>query len=324
MQVCVPNGRSSPREVSSGVPQGSVLGPVLFLIYVNHVVADLKCNYKLFADDIKLYLCGVSNRQVYEQVVQRDIDILVSTSESWGLTMNIEKVVCIRFGGDCPTDGHSPYNIKGNCISFVKSHGDLGVKIEKNMKFHSHTRQTAGLCSGLTTNIFTSTLCRDSEFLMRIYLSHIRPKLEYASTLWNQGYDMDIRLLERVQKRWTREVSGLSGLTYPERLRRLDLFSVQGRLLRADMIMTWKIFNQKCAIKSEELFTMNVTSRRGHSLKIFHPRVRTNLRMRSFAVRIIPTWNALAADTVETLSLNTFKHLLKRDLGDRLYACFDD
>ena len=135
---------------------------------------------------------------------------------------------------------------------------------------------------------------------------------------------MDIRLLERVQKRWTREVSGLNVLSYPERLRRLDLFSVQGRLLRADMIMTWKIFNQKCALKANELFTMNVTSRRGHSLKIFHPRVRTNLRMRAFAVRIIPTWNALAADTVESQSLDSFKRLLKRDLGDRLFACFDD
>ena len=276
----------------------------------------------MFADDIKLYLCQeTKNEPLYEQRLQRDIDSLVATSESWGLHMNSSKVVCIRFGGQNPTDILSPYKINGTGISYAETHGDLGIDVSRTLKFHSHIRKTAGMCHGITTNILSSTLCRDAEFILNIYISHIRPKLEYGSTLWNQGYAMDLRLLEGVQRRWTRSVSGLEDVPYPERLCRLDLFSVQDRLLRADMIMTWKIFNGKCAIDPDQLFTMNESVRRGHPLKIFHPRVNCDIRKRSFAVRVVSNWNSLAADTVMAQSLNSFKGLLHRDLGSKLYEC---
>ena len=89
-------GHSEP--VTSGVPQGSVLGPVLFLLYVNYVVAELTCKFKIFADDVKLYLSFETNNfSEGTEVAQNNIDILVKTSSSWGLTMNTSKCVCMRF-----------------------------------------------------------------------------------------------------------------------------------------------------------------------------------------------------------------------------------
>ena len=136
----------------------------------------------------------------------------------------------------------------------------------------------------------------------------------------NLGYLGDLRLIERIQRRWTREVVGLSDLPYGERLRRLDLFSVQGRLLRADLILVWKILNGYCAINPNDIFSFSVArGTRGHPLKLFLPRSRLEVRHRFFSIRVINIWNSLSHDTVMAATINSFKSCLRADLGDKLF-----
>ena len=114
---------------------------------------------------------------------------------------------------------------------------------------------------------------------------------------------------------------GLGELSYQQRLRSLNLFSIRGRLLRADLIKTWKIFHGKCAIKPEDLFSPpNLASTRGHRFKIAHIRSRLLLRQKFFVVRIIPLWNSLPDDVVGTDSLDLFKAKLFDVLGDALFS----
>ena len=327
MRVRVHGTLSSSRPVSSGVPQGSVLGPILFLIYVNHTVSNLTSNYKLFADDIKLYLTRVLNNPVHDvATLQQDIDTLVHTSSSWGLEMEASKCVCLRFGPksqqDC-TQGPSPYTLGNATISFVPEHKDLGVTVDRQLKFHSHINRITKTCNGISNNILSSTLCREANFMLNIFTTHIRPNLEYGSCIWNCGYMGDTRSLESVQRRWTKKITGLRDLSYAQRLRRLDLFSVQGRLLRADLIQVWKIFNRDCALEPTQLFLRANFNRRGHSLKLYLPRADVNCRRRFFAIRVINDWNSLSNDAVTASSLNRFKALLKRDLGQKLYDYLD-
>ena len=322
-------GRSSRRlPVTSGVPQGSVLGPVLFLIYINHVVAGLTCQYKLFADDIKLYLSfDITDLEAGISSGQRNIDLLINTSEAWGLSMNVAKCVCVRFSRrrhNMPSEQMSPYTIGGNPIRFVSSHRDLGVLVDGDLKFHSHISTVSRFANALTSNILSCTLCRDADFILNIYTMHIRPLLEYGCCLWNTGYLGDLRLLERVQRRWTRSVDGLQDVPYAERLRALDLFSVKGRLLRADLILTYMIFSDLCAVKPSDLFTVLSNSiTRGHQFKVAVPRTSLDSRKRFFAVRVVPWWNSLAGDTVAADSVGSFKRLLQRDLGEVLYEYHD-
>ena len=114
-------------------------------------------------------------------------------------------------------------------------------------------------------------------------------------------------------------VEGLGVLSYSERLRVLDLYSVKGRLLRADMLFIWRMFNGECPLSPNVLFLLDNSITRGHSKKLFMPRCNLDLRRRSLAIRVIRTWNLLSANTVEAPSLNLFKKNLHNDLGHKLY-----
>ena len=201
MRVRISGVLSHSEPVTSGVPQGSVLGPVLFLLYVNYVVAELTCKYKIFADDVKLYLSFETNNfSEVTEVAQSNIDILVRTSSSWGLTMNTSKCVCMRFSPkNCMLSfvGPSPYKIGLVIIDFVESHCDLGITVDRTLKFHSHVARNARIANGITSNILSCTLERSNDFILNIYKFHVRPIMEYGSSLWNVGYRGNMKILKR-------------------------------------------------------------------------------------------------------------------------------
>ena len=134
------------------------------------------------------------------------------------------------------------------------------------------------------------------------------------------GHAEDLRKLERVQRRWTKQVEGLGELPYSERLRQLKLYSVQGRLLRADLIQYWRILHGKSSIAAVEFFTLSHNiGTRGHSLKLLVLRASTEVRKRSFTHRQVPLWNSLPERVVMAPNLSTFKRLLAEAIPDRLY-----
>ena len=109
-------------------------------------------------------------------------------------------------------------------------------------------------------------------------------------------------------------------MRYGDRLSRLGLFSLKGRLLRNDLIMIWKIVNGQCAIPFDSLFQLAPSvGTRGHVLKLSSHHVRLECRRRFFSIRVIRCWNSLSEDTVLAESLSQFKSLLHRDLGPKLY-----
>ena len=291
------------------------------------MVSNLQSKHKIFADDLKVYLsvkCDDSESLV--QSIQTDINILYETSLSWGLEMNVRKCKCIRFSPrNCalPFIGISPYKIGINYLDFTLSHKDLGISIDRDLKFHLHIRSKVGMLHAMTTNILSCTVCRDPDFIIGIFTYHIRPQLEYGSQLWNLGYIGDTKLLEGVQRRWTKEICGFEDLTYAERLARLNLFSFFGRLLRADLIFVWKVFHGECAVSPNDLFEIDLGRTRGHPYKIKVCRTSLEVRRRYFSVRIINKWNSLSIDTVCAESLAKFKSLLQRDLGQELFHYLD-
>ena len=324
MTVAVGDSHSSLHQVKSGVPQGSVLGPVLFLLFINHIASKLTCKYKIFADDLKIYM-KVSDpamldhdRKVHQ--CQSDISMLNDTAQSWGLHLNKDKCVVLRFQRRFHHLPSPSYQIDGDVIQSVDSHSDLGVVVDSCLKFHLHILSTAQKAGGLAQSILKATVCRSPEFMLTLLTTHIRPILEYCSCLWHTGYISDIKTLESVQRRWTKRVERLSQVDYGTRLRTLNLYSVSGRLLRADMIFCWKIFHGKCSVVPEDIFSVSSDrGTRGHRYKVDHVRPDTDVRGRSFGLRVINQWNRLPDHVVALDDLKQFKAMLSDALGDKLF-----
>ena len=328
MRVVVSDARSSSHAVCSGVPQGSVLGPLLFIIYVNHIPSLIRSRCKFFADDLKIYLKIRYSPDEFREdfaTCQADIEIINSVAKSWGLFFNIDKCSVLSFRRrrhPSPEAGSpSPYLLDGHPILFSDCSADLGVTVDTSLKFHAHIRQIVNKASGLANNLLRSTLCRSRVFMCNLFKSHIRPLLEFSSTVWCTGYVGDMRLLESVQRRWTKRIDGLTNMSYGDRLRILGLYSVKGRLLRADLIKCWKIFHGFSAVSPSSLFSVpTVTHTRGHRYKIHKPHVSMELRRRFFSVRCIDNWNSLPDVVVGAGSIDAFKAGLHSFLGDSLFS----
>ena len=177
------------------------------------------------------------------------------------------------------------YFISGEEVKFVSSCKDLGITVDKSLKFHVHVGIVVGRAGAMMSELLRSTVCRSKEFMIVLYISHIRPILDYCCSVWNVGYLGDLRRLEAVQRRWTREVSGFSSLDYASRLRQLNLHSIYGRLFRGDLIKMWKVFHCFMSADLSGLFHLVRDScTRSHAYKLAIPVCRTEL-LRSFGVR---------------------------------------
>jgi hypothetical protein len=323
-QVCVDGELSLSRPVLSGVPQGSVLGPLLFLLYVDPLIALMTCSVKVFADDFKLYLSYSGHfNQDGRSLLQRNLDVIADVANSWNLILNREKCVVMRFcrSGNVPDYYLCPYTLGDSVLRLVDCHRDLGVVVSDTLKFHLHIKHLVRNAAGLAGNLLRSTVCRSPDFMVALFIMHVRPLLDYCSVVWNTGYVGDLRLLESVQRRWTRHVDGLQGLEYGERLRRLNLFSIMGRLLRADLIKCWKVLSGQgeCAEMSALFCLAGHGVTRGHPLKLIRPCFGTDVGGRSFPSRCVRLWNSLPEEVVLSESLGSFKSGLARYLGDVLY-----
>ena len=323
LSVMVDGVGSSERAVGSGVPQGSVLDPVLFLLYVNCIARDTSSFWVAFADDFKL---GIAHRRGNDRDgnglrLQQDLDRLSATSKSWNLKLNKEKCVVMRFGGGTPGEEVGPMNrIDEAELKVVAAYKDLGVVIDNRLRFHTHVGMVVGRAGALMGDLLRSTVCRSKKFMVTLYISHIRPYMDYCSSVWNVGYLGDARRLESVQRRWTREIAGMAEMVYERRLRELQLYSVAGRLLRADLVKIWKLVRLGSHESLRELFQVSrLENARGHSLRLIMPRCRTEVMRRTLMARRVQVWNALDAAVVEVNSLECFKRRLDGAISSEFY-----
>ena len=173
-------------SVTIGVSQGSVLRPQLFLFYIKHVVSFSTCGYRIFEDNIKLYFSYNDSDVQTRSSLQCDIDLLTSTSSLQGLNINASICAVIRFAPRFSSllfTAPTPYTVNRHHITFTASHSDLGVSNDRSLKFHNHIRSNITSVSGLKTNLLMCTVCREPDFRISLYLTHVRGLMDNASAI---------------------------------------------------------------------------------------------------------------------------------------------
>lgn len=316
MRVSVKGCSSSWREVLSGVPQGSVLGPLLFLIYVNDIPEWMLSSIRLFADDTKLWTRISGPEDVAK--LQQDLNRLQQWSDEWLLAFNINKCKVMHVGHN----GNDEYFLqdKGQSIKLeaITEEKDLGVFVTANMKPSKQCITSAKKARSVLGLIHRHFRKFSKAQFLTIYKTYIRPHLEYAIQAWSPWLQKDIDCLERVQRRATKLVAGLRNLSYEQRLERLNLTTLEERRRRGDLIETFKLLKGKESIGYQQFFQRdhNPHGLRGNDMKLFVPAVRTELRKNFFSHRVLKAWNGLPQSVVEVDTVNGFKTRYDRFIKD--------
>lgn len=312
-KVRVGESISGAQDVVSGIPQGSVLGPTLFVIFINDLPDNIVSSEGyLFADDLKAFKCIYQASDCED--FQKDLFRISDWADENHLKLHPDKCCHMRIGKSWIAKPTYKLNINGQQLPLhhTDREKDLGVIIDKSLNFEDHMNEKIKKANSVMGIIRRTFATLDLHNFPILYKSLVRPHLEYANQCWAPHLLKHIESIENVQRRATKRVQGLQDLSYEERLKILKLPSLTYRRLRGDLIETYKILSGKYdQAVSSGLFTIN-SRNRGHNLKLSKVRSNHDLFKYSFTNRVFNMWNALPQWVVSSPSIQSFEYNLDK------------
>ena len=324
-QRVVLNGQqSSWKSVTSGVPQGSVLGPCLFVIFINDIdtAVDTLTVIKKFADDSKL--AKAVNNLEQRDSLQQTLNFVFKWSQEWQMLFNTDKCVVMHLGSN---NLQYEYTLNDIPLKTTNVEKDLGVYMHSSMKPSYQVAEAAKKANQILGQILRAFSYRDKVHFVNLYKQRVRCHLEYCIQAWSPWLQQDIELLESVQKRAVRCISGLSG-TYEEKLQHVGLTTLYDRRKRGDQIQTFKIMNHIDDVDYRTWF-VPISDKEGHQTRQSHiivdnqvmntknisvPKAKTDIRHNFFSHRVVNTWNKLPHCIKVASTTNEFKELYDRHI----------
>ena len=310
----------------SGVPQGSVLGPTLFLIFINDLDVAVEITgalVKKFADDTKCYM--VVETEEDRNRFQNMLTNLENWSSEWQMMFNMDKCHVIHAGKH---NKQFKYRWGGGELEVTEAEKDVGVMITANLKPSVQCAKAAKKANMVLGQLARGITYRDRVTFVRLYQVFVLPHLSYSVPAWAPYTMADKELLEKVQRRAIMMVTNIKG-TYEERLAKLGMRTLEDRRLRGDLIETFKILTGKSDVKyqtwfqlaKDEVGTVDTRSKTGHLNLSKPPNATTDVRKNFFSHRVVPHWNQLPDHVKMVQKTNDFKNTYDRHTGfEKNYA----
>ena len=323
-RIIAENNISAPSPVTSGVPQGTVLGPQMFLMMINSLAEeDLESRITMFADDTRVGKEILDNEDI--EKLQQDLDSIFRWQKSHNMAFNNDKFEIVRHGNLFRTTSSIPRGkyFTDDDLEIETKHSvrDLGIQMSEDADFSEHISITCKKARDKSNWIYRNFYSRDVKFLSFMWRSYIQPILDYGSQLWSPNKQLEIKQLEDIFKNFSSRAQkdNKESFNFWERIVRYGVRSQQRRSERFRIICIWKLLEKlipNCGI------TVSSNLLRGRSCNIplspFYAsdRVKT-LRENSFNVRGATLFNNLPMSirNISNCSINTFKNALDKYLN---------
>ena len=312
--------------IKAGVPQGSILGPILFLIYTNDMPEEITCIIKMFADDTILGATGKTSEEC-SKILQPNIDILADWARIWKITLNPSKTKCLTISRKkCR---YSPLILNNRIVEESTNHCHLGLRLQDNGKWNNqvdHMIQKASKRLGILKSYGRKFGRRP---LLKLYLSYIRPILEYGDYIWSNLSKTEEDKLEKIQTSAIRVITGTKiGTSHFSLYRELDLPKLTARRYASRLVKFHQVLNRRTKGRMNRDDYEFITERNPYpNLRIYDlttPKASTELYRQSFRVAGIRDWNALPDGIREITLRSAFKRRIKCKPSPEFYYEIED
>ena len=309
--VIVDGQQSNFSGVSSGVPQGTVLAPLLFLCFINDLPTRIASKIKLYADDVLLYATIHSQEDCHS--LQKDLDTLDQWAINWKMSFNLQKCEFLRI-----TNKKHPilacYSLQNTTIKEVSYAKYLGVTIDQNLSWSEHIKQVTNKANRVKGFLQRNLNRCPLPIKSNCYKSLIKPILDYAAVIWAPHTQRDINVIENVQRRAARFVTNIYSryASVTEMLSSLEWPTLSRCRNEQKAIMLFKIINHHVDINATDFLIpiFNDHNTRGHSMRFSQPMTRVDSYKFSFFPSAIKIWNSLLQYVIDSSKIEQFKHSL--------------
>ena len=305
-RVTINGTPSSWEKVLSGVPQGTVLGPHLFLMFINDISEVVSSTIRLFADDCLVY--RTINSPEDELLLQKDLDNLISWTETWGMRFNAKKCNIMRVSNRRNQDVHT-YTMMGTPLESTNNCQYLGIHIQNNLKWKMQSQHAASKASKTLGFIQRNFYHASVNIKEKLYQTLVRPHLEYGIAAWDPYYAKDCNTLERVQRKAARFTTGNYSreASVSKMLTSLGWYSLQDRRKAHRLTNLYKIHHGELDVPRTYITPKTDRTRRGHDQQFQVYSTRLDPYRYSFFPRTIKEWNNLPQTCINQPSKTAFK-----------------